>query len=127
LLLQSFATLLRQSNKDKTGLPDWVNKIKEIINDEYSNRVTLLQLSRETGIHPVHLSKEFPKYFNAGFGEYIRQIKIEKANQLLTQKELTLSQITYQCGFADQSHFIRCFKAMHGITPLKYRNRILKR
>ena len=88
--------------------------------------ITLQQLSLETGIPPIHLSKEFPKYFNAGFGAYVRHIKIEKAAALLINPELSLSGIAYQCGFADQSHFTRCFKALHGITPLRYRNKVAK-
>jgi AraC family transcriptional regulator len=127
LLLQSFAAIMRDAQREKYGIPGWVEKVKAMLHDADTDGLTLQQLSRETGIHPVHLSKEFPKYFHAGFGEYIRTRKIEKAATLLTSNELSLSGIAYQCGFADQSHFTRCFKAVHGITPLQYRNRFIKR
>jgi AraC family transcriptional regulator len=123
LLLQSFAAIIRHSQREKNGIPGWVKKVKEILHDADTAGLTLLQLSRETGIHPVHLSKEFPKYFHAGFGEYIRNNKVEKAATLLVSSELSLSAIAYECGFADQSHFIRCFKSLHSVTPLQYRNR----
>jgi AraC family transcriptional regulator len=61
-----------------------------------------------------------------GFGPYIRNLRIEKSIQLLIAKKLTLSEIAYECGFADQSHFIRCFKDAMGMTPLTYRNLIAK-
>jgi AraC-like DNA-binding protein len=127
LLLQSFASLIRQSQKERSGIPGWVRKVKEILHDGENEKITLQQLSLETGLHPVHLSKEFPKYFNAGFGEYIRNIKIEKAAALLADNSLSLPGIAYSCGFSDQSHFIRCFKGIYGITPLQYRNKICKR
>jgi len=114
---------MRHSQREKQGIPGWVRKVKEILHDADTTGFTLLQLARETGIHPVHLSKEFPKYFHAGFGEYIRNMKVERAVTLLVSSELSLSAIAYECGFADQSHFIRCFKSSHSVTPLQYRNR----
>jgi AraC-like DNA-binding protein len=120
LLLQAFALLIRDAKREKAGVPEWVKVLREMLND--MENVTLKQLSLETGIHPVHLSKEFPKYFNTGFGEYVRTTKVKKSVPLLLDNELSLSNIAYKCGFADQSHFIRCFKAVHGMTPLQYRN-----
>jgi AraC-like DNA-binding protein len=58
-------------------------------------------------------------------GEYIRKLKIEKS-LIFLHKNDSLSEIAFDCGFADQSHFIRCFKENIGITPLKYR-KILKK
>lgn len=126
LLLQSIAEINRTACSQKSGTPGWVKKVKEILNDEISAKITLELLSSETGIHPVHLSKEFPKYFNTGFGQYMRTIRVEKATRLLLNKRISLSAIAYDCGFADQSHFIRCFKDIVGITPLKYRNLVAK-
>lgn len=122
LLLQSIAEITRTTNVRNFRIPVWVNKVREILNDGIRDKITLETLSFETGIHPVHLSKEFPKYFNMGFGEYIRNIRVEKATQLLSSTKITLSEIAYDCGFADQSHFTRCFKDVFGVTPLNYRN-----
>ena len=127
LLLQSFASILRQSKEEKSGIPGWVRKVKEILHNSENEKITLQQLSVETGLHPVHLSKAFPKYFNTGFEDYIRNIKVEKATTLLADNTLSLPGIAYSCGFSDQSHFIRCFKAAYGITPLQYRNKVCKR
>ena len=126
LLLQSFAVIMRNSQRERHGVPGWVEKVKELLNGAGTGPITLLQIAQETGLHPVHLSREFPKYFNAGFGEYVRSWKIEKAASLLMDHELSLSGITYQCGFADQSHFTRCFKAVHRLTPMQYRNKFVK-
>jgi len=122
LLLQSIAEITRFVQTEKSIVPDWVKKVREILNDSNPDRITLQVLSSETGIHPVHLSKEFPKYFNTGFGQYIRAVRIEKATKLLANKNLSLSEIAFLCGFSDQSHFIRCFKESVGTTPLKFRN-----
>jgi AraC family transcriptional regulator len=122
LLLQSIAEITRASQNEKSGIPDWVRKVKEILKDSDPGDITLRLLSLETGIYPIHLSREFPRYFNAGFGQYIRKARMEKAVRLLSNKNLSLSQIAFDCGFSDQSHFIRGFKEIFGTTPLKYRN-----
>lgn len=127
LLLQSIAEITRMSSVEKFRTPGWAKKIKEIIHDRIGEKITLDILSLETGIHPVHLSKEFPKYFGTGFGQYIRNVRIQKATQLLTQKHLSLTDIAYQCGFSDQSHFIRCFRNAIGVTPHAYKNSLRQR
>lgn len=68
LLLQSVAEISRSSSNEKPGKPSWVKKVKEILSDGINDKITLAYLSLETGIHPVHLSKEFPKHFQMVFG-----------------------------------------------------------
>lgn len=63
----------------ETKIPVWVSKLKEILNDCSTEKHSLQNLSKLLGIHPVHLSRDFSKYFNCNLGEYIRKIKIEKS------------------------------------------------
>uniref|UniRef100_A0AAU6WQ45 Helix-turn-helix transcriptional regulator n=1 Tax=Chryseobacterium endophyticum TaxID=1854762 RepID=A0AAU6WQ45_9FLAO len=72
-------------------------------------------------IHPMHLSRDFQKYFQCNLGEYIRKLKVEKSLKILNDFE-SLAEVALECGFSDQSHFILCFKENVGITPLKYKN-----
>jgi transcriptional regulator GlxA family with amidase domain len=91
------------------------------LRDSYAEKLSLRNLSNELNIHPVHLSRGFPKYFRCTFGEYVRKIRVEKSLSLLPNKNLSLTEIAFNCGFADQSHFLRCFKQINGITPSDYR------
>jgi AraC-like DNA-binding protein len=125
LLLQVLAEIMRYDAYPKTSVPTWVHKVKEIIHEYYAERITLSFLARETGIHPVHLSRDFPRYFRMTMGDYIRKIKIDKATVFLSDRKKSITEIAYDCGFSDQSHFIRCFKQATGITPNKYRKEIL--
>ncbi|NJM26443.1 MAG: helix-turn-helix transcriptional regulator [Bacteroidia bacterium] len=124
LLLQSLAEITRIGGTERSPLPGWVKKVREIVNDTIQDGITLQTLSEETGIHPVHLCREFPKYFHAGFGQYIRGRRVEKAVALLTENKLSLSEIAFACGFSDQSHFIRCFKEAMGTTPSRFRRSV---
>lgn len=125
LLLQ----LLGQMEKDnQTAIyknPTWVSRLKELLHENFAEHWSLNELSDELGIHPVHLSRDFSKYFHCNIGEYIRKLKVEKSLSMLSHKNKSLTDISYECGFADQSHFTRCFKAVNGVNPLEYRKIIL--
>lgn len=116
LLLETLAHMFGRENQVYKN-PAWVAQIKEILHERPGEKLTLGQLSEALAIHPVHLSRDFPKYFNCSFGEYIRKIRVEKALALIAQNNASLTEIAIQCGFADQSHFIRCFKEINGINP----------
>ena len=108
----------------KFTLPNWVEKVETIVQAKYSQKLTLTALSKEAGIHPMHLSRQFPKYFHVSLYYYVRQIKIEKAAAMLSNKKYRLYEIARQCGFSDPSHFNRCFRKIKGMNPSQYRKLI---
>jgi AraC-like DNA-binding protein len=125
LLLQTLAGLQRKKETSIKSKPLWVTKVNEILHDQISEKHSLIELSGTLGIHPVHLSRDFSKHFQCSLGEYIRKLKIEKSLSLLSDKKYSLIDITFECGFSDQSHFIRSFKEVTGINPSAYRNLFL--
>ena len=102
------------------GQPAWVNVVKELLNDRWNENLTLKDLSEAAGIHPVTISRFFPRYFSCTFGEYMRGLKIEKSLRLIKTSSLSLTEIAYECGFSDQSHFTRTFKHLTGFLPNTY-------
>ncbi len=102
--------------------PHWIKKLKQIIYDDVEN-LNLTSLSNILGVHPVHLSRSFPRYLNTTLGNYIRMHKIKKAIPLLGNANLSLTEIAYICGFSDHSHFTRTFKSYLGETPNNYRKK----
>jgi len=121
LLLQTLSRMFGDHVSSYHKNPLWVKKINEILNDQFADKLTLHYLAKTAGIHPVHLSRDFPKYFNCSFGAYIRKLKVEKSLSLIADKNKDLTQIAFDCGFSDQSHFIRCFKHINGLNPSQYR------
>jgi len=122
ILLQLLAEMLRaQDSLNKSGTPGWVAKVKEILRENKTEDINLSLLSKETQLHPVQLSRDFPKYFGSAFGEYIRNSRLEKATALLKNKSVILTEIAFECGFSDQSHFIRSFKQKYRMTPNQFR------
>lgn len=116
-LIDIFNTI-KESKKASLKKPIWVNQLKELLIEEKTNN-SLKSLSSKLGIHPVHLSREFNRYFGISLGNYIRLIKLNKAFYLLASKNKSMTEICYQCGFYDQSHFISSFKKIYQTTPTK--------
>lgn len=103
--------------------PLWMNSLREILRQDHE-KLTLSYLSTVLGVHPVHLSRAVPKYLKTTLGDYIRRQKVKKAIAFLMDAKLSLTEISYACGFSDQSHFIRLFKMYIGMTPKQYQNKI---
>ncbi|MGE3467013.1 MAG: helix-turn-helix domain-containing protein [Pyrinomonadaceae bacterium] len=127
IFLQLMAALMREKRSMSIKSPTWVAKIKELIREQYTGRVSLEALSAKLNIHPVYLSREFPKYFHCSLSEYFRRIKIKEAIGLMSDETRSLTDIAHKCGFSDQSHFSRTFKKMHNLTPSEYRQKIVSR
>lgn len=122
LVLQAIE-LIQSSQKLKIyNKPPWIDKLKDLLHSNCNEKLTLTSVATELNIHPVYLCQQFPLFFNCNFGEYIRKLRIEKAVQyMLRSEEISLTDISYQCGFADQSHFIRTFKKNIGVTPFNFK------
>ena len=64
---------------------------------------------------------EFKKLYNDSPAHYIRVRKLEKAKSLLKASEESISNIAYDCGFSDISHFSKVFKSEYGVAPSEAR------
>jgi AraC family transcriptional regulator len=120
LLVRIFSVLGKIREERETTKPAWVGRVRELLHDDWKEW-SLVSMAREVNIHPVHLSREFPRHFQANLGDYLRMIRVQRAINLLPDAGRSLTDIAFECGFADQSHFIRSFKAQHGVPPLVYR------
>lgn len=124
-ILEAFNSVLASDNFITGNMPEWVKKTEEILRFEEPSCIDLTFLTNETGVHPAHISRDFRKYFHCTMSEYVRRLKVEKAGEYLTAGKFTLAEVSYICGFADQSHFIRIFRKFKGLTPQQYQNLVL--
>ena len=100
--------------------PDWVYIVKDFLNSNWQSKHTLFELSEVAQVHPVTISKNFHRYFSSTYGEYVRKLKINRAISMIKNSRLSLTEISYMCGFSDQSHFTRTFKMLTGFLPKQY-------
>jgi AraC family transcriptional regulator len=111
-----------EHDKAENKKPSWVAQLYELLHDECNAHWNLTDLSATLKIHPVTISKYFPKYFEANIGDYIRRIKTEKSLADLSRKSIAIEEIALKYGFVDNAHYTRVFKKHTGMTPSQYRH-----
>ena len=114
---------LLQKNTDKTICTDKnLLSIKNYIDCNYKNKITLSILAELHYIHPVHLQKKFKKTFGITPSEYIKSLRINEAKKLLLTSNLSVESIGESLGFCNTSYFIKTFCDDVKMTPSKYRS-----
>lgn len=68
--------------------------------------------------------KSFREYYQTTPAVWLRQRKLDMALHQLLTSDLSINQISFECGFEDTSHFIRVFKQKHHLTPHQYRQQL---
>ena len=114
----------QDSNPRGDSAPPWLLRIREMLREEEHPRLTLAELSRSIGRHPVQISRQFHRYFGCTISEYMRRVRIAKAQSLLRCRDLGVAEIALACGFSDQSHFTTAFRRLTGVPPHRYRLQI---
>ncbi len=121
LMLEIAGETARQTFEKKNQIPLWLKKVEMLLQERFNEQILLTEIAKFVQIHPVHLAQSFRKYRQTTVGNYLREIRLEKSRQELIETKKTLSEISFNNGFSDQSHFSRLFKQKFGITPNQYR------
>lgn len=97
-----------------------VKLLREYIQDNYKDNISINQLSEISGLSPYYLIRLFSNEYGFAPHCYQNNIRIKKVKELLIDGEMRMSDIALEVGFADQSHMIKHFKNSVGITPSQY-------
>jgi AraC family transcriptional regulator len=98
-----------------------VSRAESILKDTFIKPLSLDNLAREIGIHPVHLAREFRRVHQLTIGEYIRKLRTEYVCARLKSSSISLEELAQEAGFTDRSHLTRTFKAQMGLSPSGFR------
>ncbi len=100
---------------------DVMFKITEYIKANFSQKITLDELSEHVYLSKSYLSRLLKEELKCTFTEYVNKIRIEKSKILLMKNEIPIVDIAYAVGFDDQSYFTKVFKKVTNTSPGKYR------
>lgn len=103
--------------KEESGI---IRAVLEYIRENYSQDLSLKTLSRQFAISESCLSRKFKAAAGVGISEYITNVRIHHAAQLLTGSDLSVTEVASRCGYNDSNYFSAVFKKVKGTTPLKY-------
>ena len=104
------------------GLSPWrENLARQLILDHLGETLEVTELARACALSRSHFSRAFKYSIGLSPQDWIRQQRIARAKQLIQNTDLTLTQISLECGFCDQAHFSHIFTRSEGITPFAWR------
>ena len=84
------------------------------------------ELAEHVGLNASYLSRLFKKETGISVSEYIQQLKIDTAQNMLLYSDFTPARISSVLAFPDQSYFTQVFKKYTGMTPMKFRSMHLR-
>lgn len=98
-----------------------VQKVKQYINDHYTEPLRLDDLSRLVGMTSTAFSRFFKLRTGKTLSDYVLDIRLGFAARMLVDSTRNISEICFECGFNNLSNFNRIFKSRRGVTPKEFR------
>ncbi|WP_368251738.1 AraC family transcriptional regulator [Enterococcus sp. 2201sp1_2201st1_B8_2201SCRN_220225] len=127
-VLQILAYILRGLNEDENSITprlsasekrhqQIVNQVIYFIENHYSEEVTLEKLAQDHFVSPTYLSRIFKETVGMGPINYLIQIRLAHAADLLKEGKTTIKEVAQMVGYQDAYHFSKSFKKQYGTTP----------
>lgn len=99
-----------------------VLRAKELLDHQPCRRWRLADLANISGLSPSHLAERFSKDVGMPPHQYLLQVRVERAKELLLQSNVRITDLALELGFSSSQHFASTFKRLTGTTARSYRN-----
>lgn len=91
--------------------------LEKIVRSDFTGRSTLSDLARLVGTNECYLKRQFKSMFGMSVRAYQRKIRMEKANHLLLNTDMSIEDISTRLGYKHTTHFTATYKKNYGVTP----------
>ncbi|MCA6109775.1 helix-turn-helix domain-containing protein [Bradyrhizobium cenepequi] len=119
---QTYGGLKRATEPTRGGLAPWQEKRAcERLESDLAGKTSLEQVAAEFGLSVSHFSRAFRISTGLPPHQWLLRQRVKAAKQLMTVRDLPLSEIAISAGFANQSHFTRVFSTVVGVSPGAWR------
>lgn len=109
------------SAQNLNSIDEGIQTAAKYIVDNYNKNITLTSTAEYVNMSSTYFSKKFKEVTGFGFKEFLLNLRIKKACELLLETKLSITEIAYDSGFNDSNYFGDVFKKNKGISPLQYR------
>lgn len=114
--------LLKMKAADNTTrYSDTVQQLLRVIDERYAEDLNLKNVAEDMHLSVVYLGQLFKKETQRSFSQYLNQVRIKKAQQLLLYTQKTINEIADETGYNNTNYFSKMFKKLNGITPKEFR------
>jgi AraC-like DNA-binding protein len=112
--------LVQRDNEE----PPAVTRARQYIQENQSDKLSLGAVAKAVNMSTFYFCKTFKKSTGLNFTDYVSRVRLEKAKNLLLNRNLRISEIAYEVGFQSLTHFNRVFKKIMGQSPTDYRAKL---
>ena len=98
-----------------------LRRVKDFIESHLSEDLSIEKLASEACLSPFHFARAFKAATGTAPHAYLTALRIERAKSLISDRRLSLAEISAVCGFSSQAYFTKWFKRFVGATPGAYR------
>ncbi len=125
---ESAEALMQQAAVSGGGFDykEQLSRLRQEILAEPQRDRNIADMARFAGISRSHMQRLYKQYFGTSCMEDIIASRMNRAKQLLTYTDLRIQEIAMQCGYNNESHFMRQFKERIGMTAVQYRTKTKK-
>ena len=109
-------------NRDSFENSDKIKKIYEYVQENFDKKITLSEASELVNMSQVSFNRFMKKRTGKTFVDYVNDVRIGHAAIRLVEKDITISEIAFNCGFNNIANFNRVFKKSKKCTPSQYKN-----
>ena len=102
-----------------------VKRVIELMQGDPSRNFTLGKMAESVNLSPPYFCYLFKTITGVPPAKYLKALRMQQAATLLTTTFLSVKEIVRRVGLTDESHFVRDFKRIYGMTPSEYRNSVL--
>lgn len=99
-----------------------VKRVIELMQGDPSRTFSLGEMAQSVNLSPPYFCYLFKSITGVPPARYLKSLRMEQAATLLTTTFLSVKEIVRRVGCTDESHFVRDFKRIYGVTPREYRN-----
>lgn len=124
-MMSIFYNILHRLSTESSVRSVIIPAIKYLESNFQNPKLSNTELAEKCNISEVYFRKVFAQVYKTTPKQFIVEIRINKAKQLLSDGFLKVSAVAEQCGFSNQYHFCRLFKEKTGFTPTEYMKRNL--
>ena len=119
-----------ESQKGDEPIPGdaFLAKLLDVMDRQMDNNMlTVDELVDEMGMGRTVFFNKLKSMTGLSPVEFIREMRIKRAAQLLEEHKYNITEVTYMVGMNDSRYFAKCFKTTYGVTPSEYRKKVLKK
>jgi AraC family transcriptional regulator len=121
LALELLAHASREHARRTWTRASWLEAAFQLVQDCYLDKLTVQDMARAVGVHPLLLGRSFRKAYGCSPGEMVRRRRVARAEELLRRGGMPLAEVALACGFSDQAQLTKAFRRITGLTPGRYR------